>query len=291
MKKTLHYLEYIAIIIAIQIIRPLGIDKASYLLGHIARALGPLHKSSIIARKNLKVAFPKWPQEKINVTIKDIWENLGRTIAELPFMANLSEEEIKKRVNIKNAHLLNSKEKRFILVSGHFANWEIQINAFLFLKLKPSVIYRKSNNPLVDQLINKLRYNQNIQHIPKGTEGLIKMVKTLNMNNSIAMLVDQKLNTGIKAKFLNKEAMTTTIPAKLSLKYNTPIIYTHIVRNKGAFFTLTFKEIKTPQTSNNSEQEIHKVTQTINNTIEKHAKEHPGQWFWLHRRFDKKFYQ
>ncbi len=292
MHKITNYLEYILVIITISAIRLLGIDTASNITGKLARLIGPLHKSSLVAQKNLKLAFPKWSKKQINNTVKDMWENLGRTAAELPFITTLSDQEIDKRIKINNKHLLSQKHnKPLILIGGHFANWEMATQAFLTQELNPAIIYRKANNPLINNLILKLRANQKIDHIPKGQESAIKIFKFLKHNRSVALMVDQKLNTGTKATFLGKEAMTTNMPAKLALKINIPIIYIHIKRENGAYFTLSLTKIIPPKKIKNTEQTIQTITQHINNLIEKDAKDYPGQWFWVHKRFDKKFYK
>lgn len=287
MQKILNYLEYLAIVIVISIIKLIGIDAASNVIGAIARFIGPFHKSSFVAKKNLKVAFPKISKPEMDRILKDMWENLGRTAAEFSFISNFSKKETESRLKIHNPNLL-SKTKPFILVGGHFANWEIATKALILSEVKASIVYRHSNNPLVDKLINKLRSNKDIDHIPKD-RSVIKILKALKEKRSIAFLVDQKLNTGIKVKFLGKNAMTTNMPAKLALRFNMPIIYGRIVRNKGAHFTLELQQIKTPKT--NIENASIQITQTINDLIEKDAKKYPDQWFWVHKRFDKEFYK
>ncbi len=295
MRLVLNYLEYFTVLILIAITRLLGIDRASSFIGSIARFIGPFLKASLVAKKNLELAFPDWPESKIQATIKDMWENLGRTTAELPFIFNLSDTEINNRLKIKNIEqiktlLSQAKDKPIIFVSGHFANWEILIKTLLLLNISPSALYRKSNNHLINNLINKLRYHQNSEYIPKSQEGAIKIFKSLKQNRSIALLVDQKLNNGIKVKFLNKEAMTTDLPAKLALKFDLTIIYGEIVRQNGAHFTIDAKQIELPRKDIHPDEAIRIITQTINDTIEKQAKSYPSQWFWLHRRFDKNFY-
>jgi KDO2-lipid IV(A) lauroyltransferase len=295
MRLILNYLEYFIVLILIGFTKLLGIDKASSFIGSIARFIGPFLKVSLVAKTNLELAFPDWPQSKIQSTIKDAWENLGRTAAELPFIFNLSDVEINKRLKIKNiskikAILSQTKDKPIIFVGGHFSNWEMMIKALLLLNISPSVVYRKSNNHLLNNLINKLRHHPNVEHIHKGQEGVIKMFKSLKQKRSIALLVDQKLNTGIKIKLLNKDAMTTDLPAKLALKFDLPIIYGEIVRHNGAYFTFDLKPIKLPKKNIDPDESIRIMTQTINDHIEKQAKTYPGQWFWLHRRFDKNFY-
>lgn len=292
MRKIFDYLEYILVLTLISVIRLLGIDNASFFIGKLARVIGPLHKSSLVAQKNLKLAFPKWSKAKIYITVKDMWENLGRTAAELPFILKLSNRETTKRLKINNAHLLSqTKNKPLILVGGHFANWEMQVKAFVSKGINPVIVYRKANNPLINNLIIKLRQNQKMTHIPKGQESAFKIFKSLKKNRSVALLVDQKLNTGTKATFLGKDAMTTNMPAKLALKLNVPIIYGHIKRENGVYFTLSLTKIMQPKNIKNTQQAIQKITQDINNLIEKDAKTAPGQWFWVHKRFDKKFYK
>ena len=238
----------------------------------------------------MKQAFPHWSEEKISQTIKAMWGNIGRTIAELPFLFALSDQEISRKVKIHNAHLLPSNGQ-VIFVSGHLANWEILTRTAVTLKINFSGIYRKANNPYIDDLINKLRQHQLLTHIPKGLNSGMKISRALKNGKSIGMLVDQKLNNGVKSTLFNKEAMTSNAPATFSLHFNCPIILTRVVRKKGAYFDVFFECLNIDHQNQDPKALNQIITDQINTKLEEWITEHPEQWFWMHRRYEKEFYK
>ena len=53
-------------------------------------------------------------------------------------------------------------------------------------------------------------------------------------------MIDQRVSEGEKINFFNKSALTTTLPAQLSIKYNLPIIPVFIERINANKFQLIF---------------------------------------------------
>ena len=70
----------------------------------------------------------------------------------------------------------------------------------------------------------------------KGTRGAVKMAHAIKRGESLAMLVDQKMNDGIPVPFFGRDAMTAPAVAQLALRYDMPIIPARVVRTKGAHF-------------------------------------------------------
>ena len=51
--------------------------------------------------------------------------------------------------------------------------------------------------------------------IKKGRTGNRDLLKFINKNYSIALMIDQRVSEGISCKLFEKEALTTTIPAQI----------------------------------------------------------------------------
>ena len=59
------------------------------------------------------------------------------------------------------------------------------------------------------------------------------------------MMIDQRVSEGEKINFFNKPALTTTLPAQLSLKLGLSIVPVYIERLENNFFNIEFlNEIK-----------------------------------------------
>ena len=126
--------------------------------------------------------------------------------------------------------------------------------------------------------------------VQKSThKGGRELFEALNNGESIAILNDQKFNTGLPIPFFGTEAMTAQGATRLALKTGRPLLPMAITRN-GSDFTVTFYSplelTKTGDKDNDVKNGVTNVTQFIEDRI----REKPAQWFWVHRRWPKKLY-
>jgi KDO2-lipid IV(A) lauroyltransferase len=211
-----------------------------------------------------------------------MWDNLGRIIGEMPHIMRLSNAEFHKRIKIIGDAPQNNGRSS-ILVSGHLGNFEIPAKLSLEQKLGLHLIYRKANNPFVDALIRHTREIEGHPLIPKGQAGMRQIVDLMANNQNIGMLIDQKMDNGIDTLFFGTSVQTTSLPAKLALKYKARIIFTFMPRTQGAYFEVHFKELVIDYDQDDELQ----ITQRINDELEKWVTQYPSQWFWIHNRWKK----
>ena len=94
-------------------------------------------------------------------------------------------------------------------------------------------------------------------------------------------MVDQRVSEGEKVNFFSHPALTTTLPAQLSLKYNLGIIPVFIERINNNKFQIEFqKEIRPNDFKNKLE-----LTKKLNLILEKMIIKNPNQWIWTHNRW------
>ena len=107
----------------------------------------------------------------------------------------------------------------------------------------------------------------------------------LKKDYSIALMIDQRVSEGKRLPFFNRNALTTTIPAQIALKYKYDIVPIYIVRKKNNEFEM---EVYTPiNVSNldNSEKNKIDISLKLNNIIEEMIRKEPWQWIWTHNRW------
>src|SRR3989338_9043175 len=88
-KRLLHPIEALASYAAFGLLKLLPLDLASALGGLLGRAIGPRLKVTATARRNLRRAFPEKNDAEIEAIIPAMWENIGRTAFEFPFLHRL----------------------------------------------------------------------------------------------------------------------------------------------------------------------------------------------------------
>lgn len=282
MKKISHLLEAIALWIAFAVFRAIGSDNASALGGWIGRTVGPRLAASRKALGNLQKSLPDANHEKI---LHDMWDNLGRVMAEYPHLEKILHERTD-IYGIEHFEALD-KETPFILIGGHLANWELLPPCMNERLHRPITgVYREPNNPYTAKILDKCRnFGKQGQYVPKSSAGTRALVKAIQQKGNIGILIDQKYNEGVPVEFFGRPAMTSTAPAQLALKYKAPILPMQIVRQKNRFKIIFYPPLDTDGKDEAA------IMHDANKLLEGWIRENPGQWLWLHRRWDSKALQ
>ena len=127
-RKLRYLLEAAAFFALMAVFGVFSVDMASALGGLMGRRI--LYRTSVTrrARENLRAAYPDKSAEEIETIIIEMWDNLGRTIAEYPHLETFSFRGPNPRIEIGNletaVHAIE-QGNGILFVSGHFANWEI----------------------------------------------------------------------------------------------------------------------------------------------------------------------
>ena len=265
----------------------LPLEVASSLSGKLLEIIGCLFKANKVAYKNLTLCFPNLSEQEKHKIIKKMWNNLGRVIGEIPHWQTMSSKKFTEQVTIcdySNGGF--QKVKSALFLSAHYGNWEIFPRFLKENNLNLSLVYRPANNPFVDYIISRARDKHGIIQIKKGVGGIRKIMESLKSGHLIGMLVDQKTNDGIEVPFFNLPTRTTSAPANLALKFNIPIHLACVTRIRGAQYKIEIF----PAIIASTEENTHSITSRINLKMEQWIRKDPTQWFWVHKRWDKKLY-
>jgi len=285
MKYIKYLIQFVFIIFLFIIFRLIGLKFSSYLGGKLFQIIGPLFRSKKIIHSNIKRAFPNIKQNEINKITTSMWNNYGRVFAEYIFIKKLRNECFKSNISIKGLEILKEIKKNnkpVIFISGHFGNFELMAMVIEKFGVKLAAIYRPLNNRFLNILMERIRENYICKfQIKKGVSGLRKLVKLNKDGFSTALMIDQRVSEGIKSKFFNQKAFTTTIPAQLLKKYGYHVVPVFIERLQDVNFKITFFDpIKFSKET--SEKDI---TQKLNNVLEKLIMIQPNHWIWSHNRW------
>ena len=140
----------------------------------------------------------------------------------------------KGNIQINGTDILNKLKENnesVIFVSGHFDNFELMAMYLEKSGIKLSAVYRPLNNIFMNLIMERLRKKYICKkQIKKGRVGLRDSLKLFNEGYSVAIMIDQRVSEGLKIKFFNKEAYTTTIPGQFVKKFNCKVIPINIER-------------------------------------------------------------
>ncbi|MFL2882857.1 MAG: lysophospholipid acyltransferase family protein [Pelagibacteraceae bacterium] len=287
MKIIKYFIEAFFIYIFFLFIKIIGLKYSRKIFAKIFNFIGPLIKSKDIVNSNIDRVFGDCGEKKRREIIDNMWNNYGMTFVEYLYLNKFKKSS--SHINIKGIHILEEikrKKKPVIFISGHFANYELMSMELIKRNLNLATIYRPLNNYFLNPFMEYVRRKYVCKNqIKKGIVGIREVVQFLKKDYSIALMVDQRVSEGKKLPFFNENALTTTLPAQISLKYNYDIIPISIKRNSNNTFDM---EIMSPVRSidrKNSDKNRLNVSLEINKIIEKMLLTNPNQWIWTHNRW------
>ncbi|MEW6539236.1 MAG: lipid A biosynthesis acyltransferase [Pseudomonadota bacterium] len=272
-------------------LRLLGVERASGLGGWLLRTLGPLTGTQKTVMRNLRIAFPDMPSDEREALALAQWDQTGRTFAELAVMDHLTPEGGRVEVvGMERLHALRDSGKPAVLISGHLANFEVMAAVIMAAGVPCQVTYRAANNPYVDALIRQSRERYGIRlFAPKG-DGTRELMAGMKRGDSIALLVDQKYNQGPEVEFFGQPVNASPGAARLALKFDTVMLPLSVVRLPGVRFRVTAHEPIVVNQSEDKAADTLAGIQAANRFVEDRVKEHPVDWFWVHKRWPDKVY-
>ncbi|MDA0577992.1 MAG: lysophospholipid acyltransferase family protein [Verrucomicrobia bacterium] len=172
----------------------------------------------------------------------------------------------------------------FILITGHFGNWEVPAQMMSFHK--PMVaIARRMNNPYTDRLIQARKRGHRFDLIPKHEVTGAKLMNVIKSGKILTMVIDQHARQrGMRIPFFGRPASTHTAAALMHLRTGVPLIFAACVRLGPMRYKLMATPIvRTPGPRNDAA--IEEILRTVNHHLEEVIRANPEQYLWGHRRW------
>jgi len=285
-------LEAVALAGFIGLMRLIGLEAASNLGGWLLRTLGPRVSTQRVVLRNLRIAFPDMnPGERARLAV-DQWEQTGRTFAETAVMDQLTPAS--GRIEIVGAERLEAireSGKPVVFVSGHMANIETMAAVLVASGIPVHVTYRAANNPYVDAQIRAARARYGVKlFAPKGGDGARELLAGMARGESIVLMNDQKFSEGPEVTFFGQPVNAAPGPSRLAMRFGTVIQPLSVVRLPGVRFRVTAHEPILLTSTGNRQGDILRGVQAITTFVEARVREHPVDWFWVHKRWPERVY-
>jgi KDO2-lipid IV(A) lauroyltransferase len=267
--------------------RPWPVSWVSACGGWLFRKLGPFTRNHRIAARNIALAFPELDAPAVKTLLDQQWDNLGRTFFEMPLTDKLTPKT--GRVEVEGRERLEAIARSgepAILISGHFANFEVMAAVIADCGVNCRVTYRAANNPYFDQRIIAIRARYGVRlFAPKGGLGSRDLLETLKSGESVSFMNDQKFNGGVAAPFFGRIVHTAGAPSRLALRFGAVMQPMSVVRLPGARFRVTIHDPIPLARTGAREQDVEAAVAQINAFIEARIRERPAEWFWVHKRW------
>lgn len=287
-----YLLEGAALYAAYGLFKMLGLKRGSAFGGLIGRTIGPHVGRTKKARRQLAAAMPGLSEPEQDAILTEMWDNVGRTIAEYAHLEKYRADVLNNRQDLirfdgrDDVYETVEHHRPVFFVAAHMANWEIQPIAIAPFYDDVGELVRPANNPIANRLIYTIRKRHVAAHpIPKGRKGARPLMKHIRTHGLLAMLVDQKANDGIEMELLGLNAMTPVGPAVLALRNKARIVPVMNRRIDGHKFQMRLLDEVPVESTGDFEADVARITQMLNDRITQMVRANPGQWLWLHNRF------
>jgi len=247
-----------------------------------------------IALQNLHIAFGREKSEgEIRSIAKRNFQNLGMMTIEFFRLPKMSVKAFETKVNIEGLEIYKKaldNKKGILLLLSHFGNWELMGLMSKFLGSSIAVIARPiKKNQWVNDLVREIRRGTGLE-VVSTEKASRKVTQLLSQNRMVGILIDQraKRSEGIWVDFFGKKAPSTPALAVLAMRTGAPVLPIFMVRNGYRKHRLLIKEPLQLADTGNIKKDVETNTQLMNQTLESMIRQYPDQWFWVHRRWERK---
>jgi len=261
-------------------------------LGDVMYYLDLEHRK--LALQNLFIVFGREKSEReIRSIAKRNFQNLGMMTIEFFRLPKMNVEAFQRKVNIEGLEIckkaLNNK-KGLLLLLSHFGNWELMGLMSKFLGSSIAVIARPiKKNKWVDRLVREIRSGTGLEVI-STEKASRKVMRVLSQNRMVGILIDQraKRSEGVWVDFFGKKAPSTPALAVLAMRTGAPVVPVFMIRIGYRKHRLVIKKPLQLVDTGNIKKDVETNTQLMNQTLESMIRQYPDQWFWVHRRWERK---
>ncbi|OGN61493.1 MAG: hypothetical protein A3F40_01985 [Chlamydiae bacterium RIFCSPHIGHO2_12_FULL_27_8] len=234
---------------------------------------------------NLAIAKDlNFSNEEILKIGKKSFQNLAINILEYPKLS--FKKKFSKLIVCENPEIADDIYKKkigIIFFCGHQSNWEV-----LFLdgtsRMNGIAIGRPIKNKKLYKWIIKIR-EKNGGKIITPKNALREGLKCLKKGVFLGIVGDQGMpESSYHYPFFGTRAWTTTAPALLSYKTNSPIIVATTKRENNRY-KIKYSDPIWPNLEKPLESEVRRIMDESLKILEKSIKKRPHEWLWQHNRW------
>jgi KDO2-lipid IV(A) lauroyltransferase len=244
----------------------------------------------LVADENLRLAFPGLDDRRRDEVVRAVYRHFIGLVVTLVFLPRRFHPTTWKRY-IAFSHprellavMLSGRPLMF--VTGHFGNWELGGFLLGVVGFRTWSVARRLDNPLLHRFVESFRGRRG-QAILDKSEDYEKILDVLRTGGTLATLGDQDAGPkGLFVDFFGRPASTHKAMAVMALEFRTPVVVMGVAKvGEPMRHCLLLEDIILPEEYDDQPGAVKSMTVRITEAIERLARRHPEQYFWLHRRW------
>jgi KDO2-lipid IV(A) lauroyltransferase len=258
------------------------------LIGRIALRLTPrLRRAGDL---NLRLAFPGKTAAERQLILRKLYRNLGWLLAEFCQMPRYTQAMTERFIRYDGLdHYLAARDegKGVLILTGHLGAWELSSFYHSLMGYPMSVVIRRLDNPLVDNLVNRIRclHGNRVLHKDDFARGLLA---SMRRGETVGILMDTNMTPpqGTFVDFFGYPACTGSGLARVAMKTGARVLPGFLLWEESTQqYVLRFGAPLALACSDNTEADAVANTALFTKVIEDYIRQYPDQWLWVHRRW------
>ncbi len=256
-------------------------------LAWLAHRVDKRHRQ--VARENLEKAFPGvYSSSQIDVLVRGIYSHFCRVLIEILFIPRkLHLSNWRKLIELHDSPLVVDSllsGRPLLIVTGHFGNWEVSGYALGLFGFTTHAIARPLDNPYLDDFLRDFRERTGQKILAKNGE-FDQIQGLLEAGGVLATLADQDAGPrGVFVDYFGRPASTHKAVALMAIEYNVPMLVCGTPFYDGKYHVQATNLIDPADYATKSDA-VKALTQRFTRDFETLVRQHPEQYFWLHRRW------
>ena len=246
----------------------------------------PIRKK--VAKINILIAFPELSDKEVNNIILKSYKHYGMLLFEFIMQNNKNIYNNIVELDNKTKKCLTDDVGK-ILMTAHIGNWEMMLP--IISKFKKVIgVAREQKNKGANKFIIENRSFNNVELISnKGSTR--KMAKALFKNKILLLVCDQNAKSkGNKLLFFNKESSFPKGPGYFHFLTNSELIYGFCILNKDYKYELKIRNLNIEKKIEQKDELVIQINRLYIKKLEEIITKYPEQYFWFHKKWDKKIY-
>ena len=257
----------------------------------IADGVGSLAYYAVAPRRrvgeiNLRKCFPDWSEAQRKALLKRHFQHMGKLLFEYGLYWYAPADRLRRFVRYQDKHHLDNAlaaGEKVILLYPHFTAFEMAV--YTLNQDVPLIsMYSHQKNKAMDEQILKGRHRYDNVFLIGRTEGLRAIIKQLRKSDApFLYLPDQDFgrNDSVFVNFFGIPTATIAGLGRIAAMTGAKVIPAIPIREADNTVTLRFYPAWEHFPGSDNEADA----QRMNDFIEERVREHPEQYFWLHKRF------
>jgi len=240
-----------------------------------------------VALANLAAALPDLDEAARRRLVRDCFRHFGGMAFDRLSMTRFGAEEICRRVSLNGwQHLLAAERqgRGVLLLTAHLGSWEMLGDPVSIYRGASYAIARPADNPRLDRRIRRLRERFGVVTVNRRGAGREAM-RALKNGERLWILADQRVHPreGTEVPFLGRAAMTSTLAARLALRFDTPAVPIFCYPEPRGRFRIEVRPAIPARAT--GDDPVAELTSRYVAATEAEIRRHPEMWLWMHDRW------